>query len=51
MSYYQPLQSRINELKSEIKDSRALTDLEVECDIYRRRLDEFDYQMFILKKA
>ncbi|CAG20193.1 MerR family transcriptional regulator [Photobacterium profundum] len=50
-SYYQPLQTRINELKSGMRDSRALTDLEREYDIYRRRLDEFDYQMFILKKA
>lgn len=50
-NYYQPLQARINELKSEMRDSRVLTDLESEYDIYHRRLDEFDYQMFILKKG
>ncbi len=50
-NYYQPLQDRINELKSEMSDSSVLTDLEKECAIYHRRSDEFDYQMFILKKA
>ncbi|WP_064608273.1 MerR family transcriptional regulator [Photobacterium sp. J15] len=50
-AYYEPLQSRVNELKSEMPHSDALHDLEAELDIYHRRLSEFDYQMFILKKA
>ncbi|MCW8330851.1 MerR family transcriptional regulator [Photobacterium sp. SDRW27] len=50
-AYFMPLQTRVDALKSEMQDSTALRDIEVELNIYRQSLDEFGYQMFILKNS
>ncbi len=48
-AYFEPLQARVNALKQEMADSSALRDIQTELGIYRRSLDEFGYQMFVLK--
>ena len=48
-AYIDPLQARVNVLKFEMAESEALRDLETELEIYRKSLDEFGYQIFVLK--
>ncbi|MGS0727240.1 class I SAM-dependent methyltransferase, partial [Shewanella sp. 0m-11] len=50
-AYYEPLQVRIGEFESIIPNSKALADLKLELDIFRKRQGEFDYQMLVLKKV
>lgn len=48
-AYIDPLQARVDELKIEMAESEALRDIETELGVYRNRLHEFGYQMFVLK--
>ena len=48
-AYIDPLQARVGVLKFEMAESEALRDLETELEIYRKSLDEFGYQIFVLK--
>ncbi|MGS0681300.1 MerR family transcriptional regulator [Shewanella sp. 125m-7] len=48
--YYQPLQTRIDELAPLMPNSKALVDINKEIEIAAKRQDEFDYQMLILQK-
>jgi len=48
-AYIEPLQARVDALKFEMAESEALRDLDTELEIYRKSLDEFGYQMFVLK--
>ena len=50
-AYYQPLSQQIAALKDELPDSQAIKDIERELHVYSQRDHQFDYQMFILKKA
>lgn len=50
-AYFEPLQARVNALKHEMEDSSALRDIQTELEIYHSHLDEFGYQMFVLKSA
>lgn len=50
-NYYQPLQQRANELKTQLIGSQALIDIQAELDIFYHHKPEFDYQMFVLAKA
>lgn len=49
-NYFKPLEARVNALKPEMQDSVALKDIQTELDIYNRYLNEFSYQVFVLKK-
>lgn len=50
-AYFEPLQERVNSLKGEMMESPALHDIEAELTIYRKHLDEFGYQMLVLRKV
>jgi SAM-dependent methyltransferase len=49
--YYQPLKTRVAQVKASIPTSTAIADLEQEIAIYDRYLGEFGYQMFVLRKG
>jgi SAM-dependent methyltransferase len=48
-AYIDPLQARVDVLKFEMAESEALRDIETELEIYRKNLDEFGYQIFVLE--
>ncbi|ABV86265.1 MerR family transcriptional regulator [Shewanella pealeana] len=48
--YYQPLQTRIDELAPLMPNSKALLDVNKELEIAAKRQGQFDYQMLILQK-
>ena len=48
-NYYQPLQERIDAMKPQLPNSRALLDSQQEINIYRQYGAEFGYQMFVLR--
>ena len=50
-AYYQPLSQQVAALKDELPNSQAIKDIERELAAYNQRNQQFDYQMFILKKA
>ncbi|WP_418114895.1 MerR family transcriptional regulator [Vibrio scophthalmi] len=50
-AYYQPLSQQVAALKDELPNSQAIKDIERELAAYTQRNQQFDYQMFILKKA
>lgn len=49
IGYFEPLRERATALRSEMADSAALQDIERELSIYDRFLDQFTYQMFVVK--
>lgn len=49
--YYQPLKTRVTEVKASMPNSAAIADIEQEIAIYERYLGEFGYQMFVLRKG
>jgi len=49
--YYQPLKSRVAEVKTRMPNSAAIADMEQEIAIYERYLGEFGYHMFVLQKG
>jgi hypothetical protein len=48
-NYYEPLRSRLNELKHQMAGSTALKDNDREIRIIDQYLGEFGYEMFILQ--
>jgi len=48
-NYYDPIKSKLAELKSELPDSAALADLNREVEIYEKFLGEFGYEFFLLR--
>ncbi|ERS84577.1 methyltransferase [Marinobacter sp. EVN1] len=48
-NYYEPLRSRLNELKPQMAESMALNDIDREIGIIDQYLGEFGYEMFILQ--
>ncbi|GAA4898325.1 methyltransferase domain-containing protein [Ferrimonas pelagia] len=50
-NYAGPLAKRVAQLKPEMADSAALTEIETELNIYRDHLGEFGYQIFVLQKS
>lgn len=48
-NYYEPLRSRVNELKPQMAESVALKDIDREIGIIDQYLGEFGYEMFILQ--
>jgi len=50
-AYYNPLQERINAIKGEMMTSPALKDIEEELTICQQYFNEFNYQMFVLRKV
>lgn len=50
-AYYHPLSQQVAALKDELPNSQAIKDIERELNAYTQRNQQFDYQMFILKKA
>jgi len=51
LNYYEPLKMRLSELELELQGSQVLVDINKEIDIYTKYLDEFGYQMFVLRKC
>ncbi|USH04413.1 MerR family transcriptional regulator [Grimontia kaedaensis] len=49
-NYFKPLEKRVNALKADMPESAALKDIQAELNIYNRYLNEFSYQVFVLKK-
>ncbi|WP_281543736.1 MerR family transcriptional regulator [Grimontia sp. SpTr1] len=49
-NYFKPLEARVNALKADMPESAALKDIQTELNIYNRYLNEFSYQVFVLKK-
>lgn len=50
-AYYEPLQARVNGLKTKMKNSSALKDMETELEMYHQFQGEFGYQMFVLQRT
>ncbi|SNB54415.1 DNA-binding transcriptional regulator, MerR family [Marinobacter sp. es.042] len=48
-NYYEPLRSRLNELKPQMAEPMALNDIDREIGIIDQYLGEFGYEMFILQ--
>ena len=48
-NYYLPLESRVKQLKPEMKNSTALDDIIKEIEIYKNYKNEFGYEMFVLQ--
>lgn len=48
-NYYEPLGSRLNELKPQMAESMALNDIDREIGIIDQYFGEFGYEMFILQ--
>lgn len=48
--YYEPLQVRLHELAPVMKNSKAVSDIQNEVNLYKSHLGEFGYQFFIAKK-
>lgn len=48
-NYYLPLESRVKQLKPEMKNSTALEDIIKEIEIYKNYKNEFGYDMFVLQ--
>ena len=48
--YYEPLQSRLDELAESMSDCQAYMDVQRENNLYKKYLGEFGYQFFITKK-
>ena len=49
-NYYHPLKARVAELADTLPDSAALADIRHEIRIYDDFMEEFGYQVFVLKK-
>ncbi|PMJ91714.1 methyltransferase domain-containing protein [Vibrio sp. 10N.261.55.A7] len=49
-NYWKPLKERVDSLMPEMPNAAALKDIRKEVTIYERYLNEFGYQMFILRK-
>lgn len=49
-NYYEPLQERLNEVASKMKESQAVIDIQNEVNLYKSKLGEFGYQFFIVQK-
>lgn len=50
-AYFDPLQESVNSIKAQMMGSAAIHDIEEELAICHQYSDEFNYQMFILKKV
>ena len=49
--YYEPLQSRLKEVKSVMQASQAFSDIQREVNLIKEHLGEFGYQFFIARKC
>ncbi|MGF1727774.1 MerR family transcriptional regulator [Photobacterium nomapromontoriensis] len=50
-NYYEPLKARTEALQHEMPAAQVLKDISKEVDMYINHLDQFGYQMFVLRKG